>query len=132
MGSCMAVRLRLVLLLLLTSFSTIVLKAQQVGPPSCTLAVTPASGGTINSIFTANVNCTDAQAAIQSITVDWGDGSSKDTSNGPFSTPASYSPTHFYKAGKFTVPATAAASAQKPSTPVQQTVTVTNPAFVHV
>src|SRR5437762_11014402 len=125
----MAVRLRLVLLLLLTSFSTIVLKAQQVGP-SCTLAVTPGSGGTINSIFTANVNCTDAQAAIQSITVDWGDGSSKDTSNGPFSTPASYSPTHFYKAGKFTVSATAADSAEKASTPAKQTVTVSNPAFV--
>ncbi|MGE5206439.1 MAG: hypothetical protein ACM3PW_12555, partial [Chlamydiota bacterium] len=42
--------------------------------PQCSLSVVPASGVAPLPV-TASVNCTDSEAPILSVTLDWGDGS---------------------------------------------------------
>src|SRR2546423_14377972 len=130
MGSCMAVRLRLVLLLLLTSFSTIVLKAQ-VGP-KCTLAVTPVSGTAGSTLFTATTSCTASTGTVDKMTLDWGDGSTPVTQSFVDTSVASIAPPpqHTYQNGGGFFVTLIGTDNNNNTGSAQQEVFVSNPATV--
>ncbi len=92
--------------------------AQGTGP-QCSLSVVPASGVAPLSV-TATVNCTDSQAPIVNVSLDWGDGSPT------FNTSlASFTVQHTYAgAGSFTVVVIATDLLGQNSPPVSQTITV--------
>ena len=97
-----------------TGPQTVSVSANQ--PPSCTLAVTPASG-TAPLNASASGNCTDPENDITSTQIDWGDGTTTPGMSG----------THKYNnPGTFTVTLTATDSAGNHGS-ASQTVTVQSP-----